>query len=293
MPRASPRTVRLDFACKNPAVAKATDEIIAANEEVLARLRAVRERSARNSDVLDYAEAAFRAYIYCARKLQVMGKATDEYRRARRALPDNREHAAALLSNAADDVRGLAPELETLIALYEQAEQALGASAGDVRMLNSQRDQLQAVANELTALADEVRGGGRDRLPPAEQFGFYSGVYAKVGSWAPEQMSEEGAELRVDITKYVTAAGELSVQWHYTRGAHGVHISRTELLVNGKRVAEDEHPGWSGAGSHDNTYTLTLEQFIPGAKYEILGWLESSGGTDSRGDIWLNTHASE
>ncbi len=288
-----PRTVRLDHALKNPALADAAEAIIAANQQALQRLDALCARAAHNADLLDYPEAAYRAYIYCARKLQVTGTATEHYRQARRALPHDRAQAADLVAQAAAELRGLAAEADAVLALYDRARQQLGAAASDVRAVTAQRDDLQALGAELEALVAQVRAGQIDRLPPAEQFGFYSGNYTKVGSWAPEQMSEQGAELRVDISAHVRAAGELSVEWQYTRGAHGVRIARTELWVNGQKVAEDVHQGWAGSGSHNNIYTLTLERFVPGARYELVGWLQSSGGTDSRGDIWLNAEAAQ
>jgi len=290
---ASVRTVRMDFALKNAPLAEAVDEIIAANQQALARIDQMRERVARNADVLDYAEAAFRAYVYCGRKLQVMGEATERYRAARLALPDDAERTMALLGEMSTDLRDFASEMAPLIELYDQARAQLGASPDDVAKLTSQRDDLQSIADELNSLSGQVHAGEIDRLPPGEQFGFHSGAYFKVGSWDSEQMSEEGVELRVDISKHVTEPGELAIQWEYTRGAHGVRIQRAELLVNGEKVAEDVHPGWAGSGSRDNSYVLSLEQFVPGAKYEIVGWLESSGGTNSYGDIWLKTGADD
>jgi hypothetical protein len=100
-------------------------------------------------------------------------------------------------------------------------------------------------------------------------------------------MSEDGAEVRLDLTGRLTGPGAFTLEWQYTRGAHGVHIDRATLLVDGEPVSVDEHAGWAGAGSRDNLYQFVLDEFAEGAKYEVVGFLRSSGGIDSRGEVWL------
>ncbi len=286
---ASPKTALRDFALKDGRVARAASDIIKANADALAQVAFFKENATRNADLLPYAELAFEMYQYAAQKLTVMQEATKLYARAQDLTAKDRPAAADALTQAAGGIRNLAADLESLAWHYGQAVQQVGADASDVERMNKQRAALRELVEQLEGLAEQVRAGEIDKLPPGATYGFLRGNFVKVGAWQPEQMSEEGCQIRIDLAEHLTAAGDFTIEWEYTRGAHGVHIHRTALLVNGEQVAVDEHEGWAGGGSHENSYQLTLEEFTPGAKYEIVGDLTSSGGTDSRGDVWLIT----
>jgi len=288
---ASPRTALRDFALKDSRVAEAAPDIIQANAEALMRVAFFKENATRNADLLPYAELAFGMYQYTAQKLTVMEKAAQLYARAEDSILKDRPAAADALTQATGGIRNLAADLESLAWHYGQAVKQVGADASDVERMTKQRAALRELVEQLEGLADQVRAGEVDRLPPGATYGFIGGKFVKVGSWRPDQMSEEGSQVRIDLTDHVTDAGDFTIEWEYTRGAHGVDIHRTALLVNGEQVAVDAHEGWAGGGSRDNSYQLNLEEFAPGAKYEILGDLTSSGGTDSRGDVWLITEA--
>lgn len=283
----SPRRVRLEYALKSPLLTDAAAEIIAANEQALARLESLRGHATRNADLLDYAEAVFRAYIFTGHKLQTLDEAATAWSKAAKTLAANPSACADALTGIAADLRTLAGEIAPQIALYTQAAEQLGADRRDVEQLTRQRAEFFALADEVEAVAAQARAGVLDRLPPGAKFGLHSGAYTKVGEWSPEQMSEEGAEVRLDLTGRLTGPGAFTLEWQYTHGAHGVNIDRTTLLMNGEPVSVDEHAGWAGAGSRDNLYQLSLDKFVEGAKYEVVGFLRSSGGTDSRGDVWL------
>ena len=286
---ASPRTALRDFRLKDSRVADAARDILESNENAVEQLNEFEHHVTRNADLLPYAKLAFMMYQQMARKLIGLMQAADHYARAAQLLPKDRAATAVALRSAAGAIRPVVAEFVTLAALYSRAVAQVGADARDVAEIQQQRRELLDIVDALETLADKVKAGQLDKLPPGERFGFYSGRYTKVGSWQPEQMSEDGSQVRLDVTEHLTRAGEFTIEWEYTRGAHGVHIHRTALVADGEQVAVDEHEGWAGGGSHDNMYRLTLEEFTPGAKYEIVGDLTSSGGTDSRGDIWLVT----
>ncbi len=284
---ASPRSVLRDFALKDPRPAQAAQAIIDANDEAIARLREFAAEATRNTDLLAYAELAFDMYRQAARKLIVMRQASDHYQAARDALPEHPQTAAARVERAAEAVRSLAGPLQGAADTYLQAARQVGAAMGDVTRIRALHDQVVALADELDGLAAELRAGERDSLPPGAGFGFVTGNCMRIGGWEPGQMDEESAILRYDITERLTCAGELSVEWQYTRGPHGVHIRRTTLLADGEPVSVDEHEGWAGAGSRDNVYRLRLDAYDTDATYEVEGELASSGGTNSYGDVWL------
>jgi hypothetical protein len=284
---ASPKTALRDFALKDARVAEAAPAILQASAQALARVDSLKENATRNADLLPYAELAFRMYQYAAQKLTLLAKAAEHYARAEQLVGQDRPAAADAVTQATAGIRNLAADLESLAWHYGQAVEQVGADASDVERMTRQRAALRDLVEQLQSLAEKVRAGEVEKLPPGGAYGFHGGNFAKVGSWLPEQMSEEGSQVRLDVTEHLTRAGEFTIEWEYTRGAHGMHIHRTALLADGEQVAVDEHEGWAGGGSHDNMYRLTLEEFTPGAKYEIVGDLTSSGGTDSRGDVWL------
>ncbi|MGD9495082.1 MAG: glycoside hydrolase family 20 zincin-like fold domain-containing protein [Armatimonadota bacterium] len=282
-----PRTALREYAMKDARPAQAAREVIAANDLAIERVRALGADAARNTDLLPHAQLAFTMCREAAHKLVALQAAADLYQGARQALPDRPQTAAGRLQRAAQTVRELAGPLAQIHAAYLDAAQQVGAAMRDVERIERLRAEVVALADELDGLAGELRAGERAALPPGAELGFPGGRYVKIGSWLPAQMSEDGAELRYDVTTLLAGAGEITIEWEYVRGAHGVNISRTALLADGEPVAVDEHAGWAGGGSHDNVYTLRLERVMAGVTYEVVGALASHGGTDSAGDVWL------
>jgi len=288
---ASPRRALRDYSAKDPRLAEAATAIIAASDEAIERLQEFGQEAARNTDLLPHTELALSMCREAARKLVALQAASDLYQGAREALPDRPQTAAARVSRAAQAVRALDGPLAAIADGYLQAARQVGAAMRDVERIGRLRMDVVGLADELDGLAAELRAGERDTLPDGAALGFVTGRYLKLGIWEPAQMSEEGAELRYDVTELITGPGEITIEWEYVRGAHGVNIRRTALLVDGEPVAADEHGGWAGGGSHDNLYSLRIDRVTPGATYEVVGEIASSGGTDSCGDVWLITRA--
>ncbi|MEA3400045.1 MAG: beta-N-acetylhexosaminidase [Armatimonadota bacterium] len=284
---APPQRVLREFALKDPRLAEAAEEILATSVFAIVRLQQFRENATRNTDLLSYTELAFRMYRQAASKLLAMQAASDLYADASDDLPDHPDTAAARVARAAKTIRELVGPLESSAETYEEATREVGAAQRDVRRIRDLAQAVADLADELDGLAGELRDGERTSLPEGSTFGFVRGTLVRIGTWRPEQMSEEGVELRFDVTEHITEPGELVVEWEYTRGAHGVNIQRAALLADGEVVSEDEHHGWAGGGSHDNLYRLSLDEVDPEATYTIVGELASRGGTDSRGDVWL------
>jgi hypothetical protein len=108
-----------------------------------------------------------------------------------------------------------------------------------------------------------------------------------IGTWAPNQMSEQFKTIEWDPTRFMRFPGEYVFNFNFDAGKHGVTIKNVKLLQNGKEVARDDHEGWAGAGSHDNSYKLKLDKLPKGAKYTLQADLQSSGGTDSNGTVYV------
>ena len=283
-----PRTLRARVALRRPELAQAASGMLEAVDEALTRLDELRAAAPRNADLLRFTEFAYRLHRLGALKLMAMETATAAYRQAGQELAAGGGAAAAdSLEKAAGAVEGIVPEIDRCLELANAAVAQLGAWEGDAKALDGQKQDALELARELRELAGQCRRGERETLPPAGQYGLVSGRLVRIGGWEPAQVSEDGVELRFDVTGKLPASGEVSVELSYTRGAHGMSIDRVALLADGQEVAADAHSGWTGAGSRDNVYVLRLPAIQPGVKYEVVARVRSSGGTDSYGDVWL------
>ena len=283
----SPRTALRDYAAKNPRPMEAAGAIVAASDAAIARVEALQADATRNADLLEYATLAFMMYREGAHRLMALSRASEHYAAARATFPADREAAAEHVAGSASAVRELAQPLLDIHGGLSRAAGQVGAAMEDAERTLRLHAEVVALADELQALAGEVRAGTRDELPDPRQFGFLRGRIVRIGTWAPEQMSEEGAELRYDVTAQLTRPGAFSIEWDYTDGAHALTISRTALLADGEIIASDEHAGNTGASDRGNVYHLTLDELREGVTYEIVASVASRGGTDSRGDVWL------
>lgn len=284
-----PRTLRpRRVLCSRALARPAAEAMLAAANGALGRLERIAPHVKRNSDLLKYTRLAFTAYRLCAAKLLATDDASRLYADASARMSRGDASAAAqLLDQAADRIVSLAADLEYCAKGYQVAVEELGAYSGDVKGMRQQLDETKALAEELRQLGAKCRAGQLKALPPAARLGLVRGRGVRIGTWQPKQMSEQGCEIRIDVTGKIPGAGEIVVAWEYKRGAHGVYIDATTLLENGREVARDEHRGWSGASTRHNIYRLKLHKLDPDAKYEIVGKLRSSGGTDSYGEVWL------
>jgi len=284
---APPRTALRDFAVKDSRVAEAAPEVIRTSDAALERLREFRADVSRNADLLAHTELAIRMCREAGHKLVALQDAADAYEAALRAFPEHPATAAARIRRAAHSVRTLTEPLAQIAAMYEDAARSVGAAMRDVRRVRALHEATTALADDLDALATQVRAHRRESLPSGVEFGFIYGTYAQIGSWSPAEMSEDGVTLRFDVSEHVSGPGELIVEWEYTDGSHGLEIRRTSLLRNGRAISTDEHAGWTGSGTQANTYRLEVTQYDPEATWEIEGEVSSRGGTDSRGEVWL------
>ncbi|MBI3922381.1 MAG: family 20 glycosylhydrolase, partial [Armatimonadetes bacterium] len=279
-----PRRVRRQFVMKDGLKPEHSKGITEAAQAALDRLAGLRTAAQRNQRMLDATQLAFLMYRHAGEKLALMDGATEQYSQASRASAGE---ASATLNSISDKLKQLAAECDGFTEVYGRAVQECGAYKGDLDRLMKLKESYIALATELSSLGDQVKTGKVDRLPPGAKYGFDSGRYIKIGAWQPSQMNEDSCEIRLDITPQLKKAGPITVEWEYTAGAHGVTLLSTTLLADGKPVVNDEHGGWTGSGSHDNAYLLDLKEYDPKAKYEVVGHMKSSGGTDTNGNVWL------
>jgi hexosaminidase len=117
----------------------------------------------------------------------------------------------------------------------------------------------------------------------------------QIVSWGPI-VSTSATTNSYDITPYVTAAGEIDINFWYTSGA-SLAISSVALLVNGVQVDMDAHAALAEPSSvYQATqpfipvftlYVLHLPEARLGVTYTIQTVTQGSGGTSASGSIYL------
>lgn len=86
------------------------------------------------------------------------------------------------------------------------------------------------------------------------------------------------------------AAGrKLNVGFAYRSGANALRIESVSLEVNGRKVAVDEHEGWTGVENRDTRYSLDLPASAPRTSLRIVAKVQAMAGTDSQGEILLSS----
>jgi hypothetical protein len=283
----APTRVMREVGLRQPALLATAPPMIAALQGQEARLAELGKAASRNELTLRAADLALRMMRYGVTKLDTFNRGTGLYQAATDSLAAAPAQTAAKLNDLTADLKHLQSQAEELATGYGYFVQNCGAYKGDFDRLSAQAKSLADLTVQVGQLRDQAAAGTLKELPPGDRFGFLKGTYQKVGDWAPAQMNEKGATLRFDVSKLLKGPGTFQVEWQYTRGAHGCDLTGTRLLCDGKVVAQDPHRGWTGAGDRDNGYRLELNDFQPGARYELEGDLSSSGGTDSRGEVWL------
>ncbi len=283
---AAPAEFRRKYMQRYPQMAETAAEWEAALDAALGRVEKLRGLATRNQLTLDFAEVGLRLMRQLARKSLAFEAASEQYAAARGKLAaQDITGAETCLRAAATALNGLLPEYEWLRARYQYAADHCGHWKGDVEALARQMDGTRQMADTLAELADSVNRGGTTALSHGATLGLGTGPVLVAGNWSPEGLSEEFADLTLDVTAVVDGPGTYRFLWQYTRGAHALRLQRNVLLCNGQPVAEDVHDGFTGASDSANTYVLTVEQFQPGAKYELVATIAGHGGSDSYGEV--------
>lgn len=98
--------------------------------------------------------------------------------------------------------------------------------------------------------------------------------------WTPMEMEANQIELPITGLK----PGPCTVRFAHRSGNHGITIVKVALVAEGKVIAEDVHPGFSGHQSRQNEYTLQIPAGAAGGS--LLATLANEAGQyDGHGDI--------
>jgi hexosaminidase len=196
---------------------------------------------------------------------------------------------------ALDPVRGLTPEQGKLV-LGPQA-QLWTELVTDDRVFVKTFPRILALA-EVGWTPQERRDSAEFArrlqafLPRLDALGIpWFKPAVRLGTWAPEAMSETWKDVEWNITAEVKQPGPLDVALVYQHGQHALQIQSVALLEDGQEIGRDEHLGLTGAVHEKNTYRLRVAAAKAGATYTLRARIRTNGGTDSYGDVLVVTAA--
>jgi hexosaminidase len=109
----------------------------------------------------------------------------------------------------------------------------------------------------------------------------------KVGGWKPAQITTNATILEWDISNQLEDASKAGITLAYQEGAHGLRIDWVALIIDGKEVARDSHPGFTGASSRKPGYLLEIPPGTAGNPRLVRAQVAGDGGTDSWGEVHL------
>jgi hexosaminidase len=109
-----------------------------------------------------------------------------------------------------------------------------------------------------------------------------------IGTWGP-MMPTTQTNVTFNITSYVTNAGDINLDFHYTSGADALNIYSASLLINGVVSDVDtNYVGYAGlSGANLPYFILHLPSYIPGATYTIQASVAGYGGTNTSGTVYM------
>ncbi len=108
-----------------------------------------------------------------------------------------------------------------------------------------------------------------------------------AGGWKPSDLVPgKPALLSWDVTRLLEKGGDFLFTFRWEKGAHALQVDWVQLLEDGRILARDVHPGWTGIENRRNSYRLHLDRPLPGKRYILRAAVHGAGGTDSTGRVW-------
>ncbi len=266
--------------------AKEADGLVQLTDDVLKTIDRIRPLVKRNQMTLDFMELAARSYRHVARKIIVRERCCGLYREANQLAATDRAAAIERLHRIAAELDTLTADFPYFVAMYTRGRNECGASAGCERPLQAVESWLQRQIATIRKAEKTLAEQPQTPMPAAVAFGLgAAGPYDKVGQWTPQTTPHGVGQLRFDATPLINKPGTYAVRFLHQSGRHGITTCAAALLADGKEVARDTHPGWTGGSSFDNIYTLEVPQAGGAKKWTLVVTIDGSKGTDAAGDI--------
>jgi hexosaminidase len=111
---------------------------------------------------------------------------------------------------------------------------------------------------------------------------------ALIGKWTPDQIQDsQYTTIEMNVTGKITQNGDYELFFWYTEGSSRLDIESVEILKNGKKIAKDEHFGYSGEDSSDNMYTFEIDDYETGAAFTMQAKVRGATDKDSNGKVFI------
>jgi hexosaminidase len=111
---------------------------------------------------------------------------------------------------------------------------------------------------------------------------------ALIGKWTPDQIQDsQYTTIEMNVTGKITQNGDYELFFWYTEGSSRLDIESVEILKNGKKIAKDEHVGYSGEDSSDNMYTFEIDDYETGAAFTMQAKVRGATDKDSNGKVFI------
>ena len=109
-----------------------------------------------------------------------------------------------------------------------------------------------------------------------------------MGTWDANTLSAgESFTLDIPATDAAKSTGEIVVELQYRSGSMGLDIAKVELLDKGKVIACDEHEGFTGTKSNDNSYRLKYKEKLSNKAQLRITHTNGAAKADSSGEVTL------
>ncbi len=107
-----------------------------------------------------------------------------------------------------------------------------------------------------------------------------------LGGWTPADLGK-GFEILEWKVEEIPPDGKVRIEFRYEGGRNGLDIRWAALWKDGKELARDRHPGFTGNMDRDPSYLLQVPGRVPEGPFVLRALVQGSGGKDSRGRVFL------
>ena len=89
----------------------------------------------------------------------------------------------------------------------------------------------------------------------------------------------------IDVSRVIKKSGTYEFAFVYSKGQNGTDIHSAALYQGNKKIALDDHKGFSGGHLHNVVYSLKVASYDPKAKYLLKADVKGNGGKDTYGEV--------
>ncbi len=172
-------------------------------------------------------------------------------------------------------------ELEYYIFPRIAAIAEVAWSPAEMRNFASFKQRLPSLLGRWKRLGIQV---GLGQIEPPTLAGFEDAPV--IGNWSSEVIGSGWKDLEWPIVTLGEGTRELHIGFRHIGGQHAIDIERVDLLVDGKIVASDLHPGSAGGQPKDVIYSLIAPP-TQERRVAVRAKVRGAGGTDSKGEVTL------